>query len=103
MPGYSRDSWHSEFVAQGKLYVPIFGLRNGSERFPSPSFKTGSKDQGYKSKESEKKQKSLLRDLDVAPGGWGPYCRTMSRQDRGMLNTREKVKLDVEFRRMEVS
>ena len=33
MPGYSRDSWHSEFVAQGKLYVPIFGLRNGSERF----------------------------------------------------------------------
>ena len=98
---------------------------NGSERFRRPQVCTvksscswffqvpvskpskkppcGSKDQGYKSKESEKKQKRLLRDLDVAPGGWGPYCKALSRQGRGMLNTREKVKLDVEFKRLEVS
>jgi len=74
-------------------------VRNGST-LSMPAY---SRDQGYKSKESEKKQKRLLRDLDVAPGGWGPYCKGLSRQGRGMLNTREKVKLDVEFKRLEVA
>lgn len=59
-------------------------------------------DQGYKNKESEQKQKELLRDLDVTPGGWGPYCSGLTREQRACLNTREKVKLDVEFRRLEV-
>ena len=123
MPAYSRDSLHrANFTCQ---FSGCRGLRNGSERFRRPQVCTvksscswffqvpvskpskkppcGSKDQGYKSKESEKKQKRLLRDLDVAPGGWGPYCKALSRQGRGMLNTREKVKLDVEFKRLEVS
>ena len=59
-------------------------------------------DQGYKNKESEQKQKELLRDLDVTPGGWGPYCSGLTREQRACLNAREKVKLDVEYRRLEV-
>ena len=61
------------------------------------------KDQGYKSKESEKRLKGLLRDLDVVPCGWGPYCKTLNRQYRGMLKTREKVRLDGEHKRLDVS
>lgn len=64
---------------------------------------SGSKDQGYKSKESEKRLKRLLRDLDVVPCGWGPYCKTLNRQCRRMVKTREKVKLDGEYKRLDVS
>ena len=87
---------------KGQEHFPLFFFQVPvSKFFKDPP--SGSKDQGYKSKESEKRLKRLLRDLDVVPCGWGPYCKTLNRQCRRMVKTREKVKLDGEYKRLDVS
>lgn len=92
----------SKPTKKGQEHFPLFFFQVPvSKFFKDPP--SGSKDQGYKSKESEKRLKRLLRDLDVVPCGWGPYCKTLNRQCRRMVKTREKVKLDGEYKRLDVS
>ena len=61
---------------------------------PSKEPACGSKGQGYKRKESEKRQRE---------GNFSAYSKSLNRQCKGMLSTREKVKLDVDYKRLEVS
>lgn len=66
-------------------------------------FRESFQDYGYKDGKSEKKQRELLKELDVALDGWGPYCSNLDRQSRKKLNKREMMKLDVEYKRLEAS
>ena len=133
MPSYSRDSWHREpiyvtiFLAQrsperfGTVLQTSRTARNGSadlnfarryfstaSKLPQKTVKSssscfafskpskeppcGSKGQGYKRKESEN---------DKGKATSPP--KSLNRQCKGMLSTREKVKLDVDYKRLEVS
>jgi hypothetical protein len=40
---------------------------------------------------------------DKGKGTSPPICKSLNRQCKGMLSTREKVKLDVDYKRLEVS
>ena len=53
-----------------------------------------------KSQKSQQQEKDILKDLSILGGGFGPYCSTLSRDERAKLNRREKVKLDIEFQRL---
>ena len=126
MPSYSRDSWHGEFFLRANFLGLQNGSErfcrlperfgtvlqtaslhgNISPQLPPPPKKTvkssssccafskpskeppcGSKGQGYKRKRSQKNDKGKGTSLP----------KSLNRQCKGMLSTREKGKLDVDY------
>ena len=49
---------------------------------------------------TQKQERQLLKELNILGGGWGPYSSALTREQRLMLNTREKTKLDVEYKKL---
>ncbi|CAE7729561.1 unnamed protein product [Symbiodinium sp. CCMP2592] len=51
--------------------------------------------------EAQRKLGETLESLGIAGEGNGPYCSQLQPDKRSLLNVREKVKLDVEFKRLQ--
>lgn len=103
----------------GQVALPVrfclrahHAMQNGSERFCSGNEVHGNirflllkvlgaaQDPKQFSKDTRKRERELLRSLGIVGGGWGPYCQHLTRDERLLLNSREKVKVDVEVQRM---
>ena len=133
MPSYSRDSWHREpiyvtiFLAQrsperfGTVLQTSRTVRNGSAdlNFARRYFSTASKPPKKRSRAVPPVShfQNLPKSRPVAPrakatrersqkndkGKATSPPKSLNRQCKGMLSTREKVKLDVDYKRLEVS
>ena len=101
VPSYSRDSWHRE-----PIYVTIFLAQRSPERFgtvlqTSRTVRNGSADLNFARRYFSRLQEQGGQKNDKGKATSPP--KSLNRQCKGMLSTREKVKLDVDYTRLEVS
>ena len=75
---------------------------NGSEGFRTHTAKTRMMSCGgrWKSKESKRKERHLIKELGIMGGGWGPCWSDLNRLERSKFVAREKTKIDVEDQKL---